>query len=209
MMRMVMATAVLWLGAAVLPVAANTLKDAESPKPEAKTETKAKPNKMIVVADSPAATPQFVNFFFYFNYSILEWWKSGGQNEVRGQWSVFASEHVKAEKRSDLTVLTVMVLNSTEGEEKFVHETKKLLQASVATYVNANVPDKPRATILIVVLAAFPNNMLMTKSRLLILPPEFDLELTGRLAVGAVSGFLVDYSKKSASPPPIKVPPKE
>lgn len=57
------------------------------------------PPQMTVISDAPHGSPVFVQFVYFFNQALIQWWQKGGRANVKGKWTVVLSEYYDEELR--------------------------------------------------------------------------------------------------------------
>lgn len=57
------------------------------------------PPQMTVISDAPHGSPVFVQFVYFFNQALIQWWQKGGRANVKGKWTVSLSENYDEELR--------------------------------------------------------------------------------------------------------------
>lgn len=47
---------------------------------------------LTVISDAPNPSPAFVQFFYFFNQKLIQWWQNEGRVAAQGKWVISVSE---------------------------------------------------------------------------------------------------------------------
>ncbi len=73
--------------------------------------------ELFVLSNNSCPTKFFIDFFYHFNDFLLDWWKAGGKNQVKGRWGVFVVPEFPDCQVEDIIVF---IINNEEGNVSIV-----------------------------------------------------------------------------------------
>lgn len=89
--------------------------------------------KITVVFDEPHPSKLFVNFFYFFNQTMIRWWQEEGRLIAKKDWKISVSEHHDENPKFDGVILAARFTSGHGIVFGFLPVTAKTVKTAAAT----------------------------------------------------------------------------